>query len=95
MISQTRNKFCFAAVLTIFTHGIHYFVLDINPPGFHSELLWHATFPASGYCAPSLSPGSGGAAGSLRRERGTCLAYYHENQSTRTLTIVREAGRGK
>lgn len=33
MISQTRNKFCFAAVLTIFTHGIHYFVLDNKPLG--------------------------------------------------------------
>lgn len=57
MISQTRNKFCFAAVLAIFTHGIHYFVLDINPLGFHSELLRHATFSAAGDCAPTPSPG--------------------------------------
>lgn len=89
MISQTRNKFCFAAVLTIFTHGIHYFVLDINPWGSHSELLWHAAFTASEHCAPCLmgAPDEPG----IAAERGTCLAYHHENQAACTFAIVKKS----
>lgn len=68
MISQTRNKFYVAAVLTIFTHGTHYFVLDTNPWRFCWELLWQfslalssrpestAAFPCDTPQSPNCSP---------------------------------------
>lgn len=57
MISQTRNKFCFAAVLTIFTHGTHYFVLDTNPQGFSLRIALAAlslSLPPPPCCCSSL-----------------------------------------